>query len=259
MMGAGRSLVLSCTLAFACGQAEGRPPPAEGSVSAPRLPHHRVAIGTTGAVAEVFEVDLHHFRLAPALPSAGAKRAMVDTLRREHDAWLAINGTFFDEKGAALGLLQGTGGVLSSLRRADWGVLEITASGEARLVHTRDYKPRAAIEFAVQCGPRIVIDGRVPSLKPQKAQRTALCVTEAPSLVKIAVTRGRVEARAMGEWMAAPESRGGLACRDALMLDGGPSTQLSARTPEVELDLPGGWPVPNGIAVMPRTRAHGRS
>lgn len=240
----------------ACDAARGESPrplaTADRTSEAPAIRHRTVAIPETGVDAEVFEFDLRHFRLIAATPAPGIDRATVDTLRREHDAWLMVNGTFFDERGRALGLLQGTGAPLHPLRRADWGVFEVSARRGARLIHTRDYVAREDIEFAVQCGPRVVIDGRVPSLKPQVAQRTALCIRRGPTDLVVLVTRGRVDATPLAKWMAADPVDGGLGCRDALLLDGGPSTQLSARMPGVELDLAGGWPVPNGVGVVPR-------
>lgn len=214
------------------------------------ITHRRMEVGSSAVMAEVFDVSLRDYRLIPVLPTA-AKRATVDALRRESGAQLVVNGTFFDEHGRTLGLLQGMDGRSSPLRHADWGVFESTTGG-ARLVHTDDYVVRDDIEFAVQCGPRVVIDGRVPSLKPQVAQRTALCIGATPTEVHVVVTRGRVDASVLGRWMAEAPAKGGLGCRDALLLDGGPSTQLSARTSEVELDIPGGWPVPNGIGVIAR-------
>ena len=44
------------------------------------------------------------------------------------------------------------------------------------------------------------------------------------------------------------EAEGGLACSDALNLDGGPSTQLAARAGDFALDVSGAWPVPNAVA-----------
>jgi len=196
--------------------------------------------------------DLRRMRLV-ALDARHEDRpaARVGTLRAEAHALVAVNGTFFDRDGAPLGLLRQGDEQLSSLRDADWGVLEVDGSGRARLVHTRDYAPSSSVEFAVQCGPRVVIDGEVPKLEPQSAHRTALCV-RSDHEVALLVTRGPVYADALGRWLAAPQQHGGLGCRDALLLDGGPSTQASAQIGAREIEVTGGWPVPNGVGVVPR-------
>jgi hypothetical protein len=63
---------------------------------------------------------------------------------------------------------------------------------------------------------------------------------------------GAVEASDLARFLAAAVAGGGLGCTDALNLDGGPSTQLSARAGEFSLDVGGGWPVPNAVAFLPR-------
>jgi hypothetical protein len=62
----------------------------------------------------------------------------------------------------------------------------------------------------------------------------------------------KVETTAFARFLADPPDQGGLGCRDALNLDGGPSTQLVAKLPALSLSLPGGWGVPNALVVVPR-------
>jgi len=248
------------TLLTACEPAAAPPtprrPPSATPTPAPKTPvglqHQTRRVLGTEVDAEVFIADLRQLRLV-ALEGRGDGRlgARVDVLRAENDALVAVNGTFFARNGAPLGLLVNDGTELNPLRNADWGVLEVNATGHARLVHTRDYVPSPHAEFAVQCGPRVVIEGTVPRLKPQSADRTALCV-RAPTEVALVVTRGPVQADTLGTWLAAPAEQNGLACTDALLLDGGPSTQLSASAGGLQMELPGGWAVPNGVGLQPR-------
>lgn len=232
-------------------------PPPPSNPEPPRpigLDHAAMRITTAGVDAEVFIADLTKVRLV-ALDARASDRsnAWVGTLRSESDAMVVVNGTFFATDGKPLGLLRQDDEELSPLRQADWGVLEVDGTGRVRLVHTKDYVPSAEVEFAVQCGPRVVIEGKVPSLKPQSAHRTALCV-RSDHEVAVLVTRGPVRADALGTWLAAPVSDGGLGCSDALLLDGGPSTQLSARVGPVKLDIRGGWGVPNGVGIVARSK-----
>lgn len=62
---------------------------------------------------------------------------------------------------------------------------------------------------------------------------------------------GSGHARLVHTWLADD-----LGCRDALLLDGGPSTQLSARVGPLSMDVHGGWGVPNGIGIVPREVQH---
>lgn len=131
----------------------------------------------------------------------------------------------------------------------------------ARLAHTRDFSASAGgeatkeprpiaiegLDFAIQSGPRIIIDGEVPRLKPQAAPRTALGITRDGRLL-IAVTYGAFAyADALGRFLLEE-----LEVLDALLLDGGPSTQLYAKVGQLSIDHPGGTPVANGVGLVPR-------
>ncbi len=228
------------------------PAPVPPSAAPAGLEYRRVRIADTEVDAEVFIADLEHMRLVALDGRIGGRAsARVAVLREEAEALVAVNGTFFSPSKQPLGLLRQGTTELSALRDADWGVLEVDGEGLARLVHTRDYVPSPEVEFAVQCGPRVVIGGEVPRLKPQSASRTALCVRSSRE-VAVVVTRGLVFADALGRWLAAPTDDGGLGCTDALLLDGGPSTQLSAAFGETSVELLGGWGVPNGVGVQSR-------
>src|SRR5262249_22651576 len=99
----------------------------------------------------------------------------------------------------------------------------------------------------IQGFPRLVTGGQVEHLKPQVARRTAVCV-DGNRLV-IVVTND-AEFNAFPPLLATPESAGGAGCKDALNLDGGPSTQLEARLPGFSLSEPG-QPVPDALAIVP--------
>ncbi|MEM6995825.1 MAG: phosphodiester glycosidase family protein [Myxococcota bacterium] len=230
----------------------GAPSPAAGEFIdvVPGLRYAQRTVAGTSVTAEVFVADLEHVRVvAVDARQREVTAERVGPLRERSGAYVLVNGTFFGRDGAPLGLLHDGDRELNPLRDADWGVLEV-ADGRARLVHTRDYRPSQGVEFAVQCGPRVVIDGDVPKLRPQSARRTASCVRVDGS-VALLVTDAAVEADALGRWLAA-SGEAGLDCRDALLLDGGPSTQLAARAGSLDRAVAGGWGVPNAIGFAPR-------
>jgi uncharacterized protein YigE (DUF2233 family) len=70
--------------------------------------------------------------------------------------------------------------------------------------------------------------------------------------IVVLVVSTKVEATAFARFLADPPDQGGLGCRDALNLDGGPSTQLVVKLPGLALSLPGGWGVPNALVAAPR-------
>ena len=229
------------------------PAPAPADADAPRqwislAPgiEHRV-YDVAGTTVLAYRADLAVVRMLAADARTGDREAAtVAELADETGAALLVNGTFFDPAGKPLGLLVVDGIERNPLRKADWGVFE-AAGRTARIVHTSEYTPAKERTAALQVGPRVVIDGKVPGLKPERAhRRTALCVPS-PATVIVLVVPGRLTTKAMGEFLATSEDAGGPGCLDAMLLDGGPSTQLAVRLPDHERDIPGGWPVPNAI------------
>lgn len=229
-----------------------RQPASELAPPIPGLVHTRREVAEAGVVADVFVADLTRLRLVGIdARTDGRVVAPVEVLRVEADAHVAINGTFFDGKNRPLGLLISEGVTRSELRTADWGVLTVDDKGTAALVHTRDFRASDTIDFAVQCGPRVVIDGTPPGLKLQVARRTGLCI-QGPQQVALFVVDAPVEANTLAAWLAQPEPDGGLGCRDAVLLDGGPSSQLDAREGTEHPSIRGGWGVPNAVGVVTR-------
>ena len=128
------------------------------------------------------------------------------------------------------------------MRRADWGVFWIK-NGVAHLSHTRDFSSSIRPDEAIQCGPRLVVNGTPTKLKPQWARRTGVGIDRSGRVV-IAVSDGDLS---LEEWAKLWASPSGLNCSDALNMDGGPSTQLAVAGQKA-LSVEGGWPVPDVLA-----------
>lgn len=196
------------------------------------------------------ETRIHFFRLDPrkvrlnllfasdfqaaALP---AKR-----YREKSGASFVVNGGFFDETLTSLGLLVRRGETVNPLRNADWGIFQMKA-GLPSIIHRRQWNPDG-VETAVQAGPRLVIDGRTPSFKPEPEphRRTALGITPDGWLL-VALCDTPIEIR---PWAEALQKE----AVAALNLDGGGSSQLSMSLKGFVLELPGTANVPNAVAVF---------
>jgi uncharacterized protein YigE (DUF2233 family) len=158
----------------------------------------------------------------------------------------AINGGFFDEDRHSLGLRIAGGKTAVPLRRGvDWGVLVVRA-GRATIVHSRDFKPDARIEGAIQVGPRLLAAGRPLRLKPQAARRSAVALDRQGQALTLVVSRSPVEAAGLADLLAR------LGFDSALLLDGGASTQISAAAGGFTLDIPGAYGVPDALVIRPR-------
>jgi uncharacterized protein YigE (DUF2233 family) len=169
-----------------------------------------------------------------------------------HDppARVAVNGGFFDQAGLPLGLRVAGGSVRNKLHKADWGVFFVR-EGVPNQVHTRDAKKAAGAEFAIQCGPRLVQDGKPFKLKASVHRRTVIGC-DAASRVYLAVTVGFVDLNALAEALAAPVAHGGLGLAHALNLDGGPSTAMFVDGADGAWNVPGGAAVSDAVLIIPR-------
>lgn len=188
---------------------------------------------------------LHAFRV----PLAHARVEVVDTgmdrgleaVLRERAATLVVNGGFFGTRGEPEGLTVSGGRVLSPLlARIGGGVLTVHA-GLARLFAAETPPAPGDADFAVQCRPRLVVDGAVNirSDDGRHADRTALCARDGGAVLEVVVARsddddGR-DGPTLFTFARLLAARG---CAQALNLDGGPSTGAA-------------WRASSGVRVLP--------
>ncbi|MGH7301801.1 MAG: phosphodiester glycosidase family protein [Candidatus Rokuibacteriota bacterium] len=193
-----------------------------------------------------FSIDLREaeLRLVPA--GGPSPRQPVEQIASPFPAVVAVNASFFDKDGRAMGLAVSEGRLLAAGKRASWGALAVSGT-DARIVLGSGIADPLAHWLIVQGLPRLVIGGKVPGLKPQIAERTAVCAAGSRVLIVVA---SKVESAAFARFLAEPPEKAGLGCGDALNLDGGPSTQLVVRLPGLALSLPG-WGVPNALVATP--------
>jgi phosphodiester glycosidase len=199
--------------------------------------------------AHAFSIDLREaeLRLVPA--GGSSPRQTVEQIAAPFPAVVAVNASFFDKDDRAMGLAVSEGRLLATGKRATWGALLVSGT-DAQITLGSGILDPLAHRLIVQGIPRLVIGGKIPGLKPQIAERTAVCA--AGNRVLIVVT-SKVESAAFARFLAEPAEKAGLGCSDALNLDGGPSTQLVVRLPALTLSLPG-WGVPNALIAIPAKR-----
>jgi hypothetical protein len=241
-------MMLVALLAVVSGVASGLAAPPQWTPVAPGAERLHIDQGDI----DLFRFDLARYRADVAVPGPGGPQTASE-LRRETGAALVVNGGFFDTNGRSLGLRIASGRQIIKLRAVvDWGVL-IIRDGRADIVHSRELNAAAAaappVTAAIQVGPRILVDGKPPPLKPQAARRTAVAIDQSGRFLTVIVARARLEAAALARVLE------GLGFHRALMLDGGPSTQLSAKLGALELEIPGGYAVPDLLLLRAQTPA----
>jgi hypothetical protein len=245
--------VLAALLALSdAGAASGQRRPPRFVTVAPGIAHARFQVDPDDADAfsgHAFHVDLDaaDLRLVPA--GGPASRRTVAEIVAPFPTVVAVNASFFDTEGRAMGLAVDEGRVLAGARRRSWGALVIE-DRKARIVLGAELGDDHGRRLVVQGIPRLVVAGQVQSLKPQIAERTAVCAMGA---VVVLVVATKAETTPFARFLAAPPDQGGLGCQDALNLDGGPSTQLVVKLPALTLSTPGST-VPNALVVAPGKR-----
>ncbi len=227
-----------------------RADPPRFSVVAPGIAHAVFKVRPAGAEpfsGHAFKIDLDvaELRLIPA--GDPPLRRTVEQIVAPYPVVVAANASFFDTEGRTMGLAVDEGRVMARSNRRAWGALVIDGT-QGQIMLGADIQNPLDHRLIVQGIPRLLVGGKVLQLKPQIAERTAVC---AGGNLVVLVVSTRVEATAFARFLADPPDRGGLGCWDALNLDGGPSTQLVVRLPGLALSLPGGWGVPNALVVAP--------
>jgi hypothetical protein len=233
------------------GSARGEPP--RFATLAPGIRHATFQVRAEDAEAfsgHAFRIDLDvaELRLVPA--GGPLSRRTVEEIVAPYPAVVAINASFFDKEGRAMGLAVDEGRLIASGKRQSWGAL-VVKDKKALIVLGGDINDHLAHRLIVQGIPRLVVGGKVQQLKRQLAERTAVC---AQDNVIVLVVSTKAETTAFARFLADPPEKGGLGCEFALNLDGGPSTQLVVKLPALALSLPGGWGVPNALVVAPGKR-----
>ncbi len=163
-----------------------------------------------------------------------------------------LNGNFFDQARHPLGVLMSDAHELQPPRDSTWqSILLVTDDDEPMIVMPPDWpKLRDDVVMAVQAGPRLVVSGTPVKVKPSYAsERTGVCIQRDGKLLFFVTPRGRklsmVDTVKLAE---SKESDGGLACYNAMLFDGGHSTQVytEARTKAIEVF---GDPVPDFVTA----------
>lgn len=221
----------------------------------PGFEYTKLQVGT--ATDEHF---LHAFRIdlqAQRIESVLAKdfqitSASIRELAQRAHATLAINGGFFSPDFQPLGVRVQNGVLRTPFKNTSWWGVFIIEDRKARVVAARDFRFNPRMTFAVQAGPRLLVDRQIPPLKSGVDDRSALCITASGRVVIVVTEHAPMETAALAERLRRPERDNGLACVHALNLDGGHSAQLFATLGRFQLHVPNFSTLADAIIVRPR-------
>ncbi len=196
----------------------------------------------------VFKIDLKQNQLSLVSAKDLDRRvASVDEYAEHSNALLTINGGFFDEKYQSLGLRIANYKELSPLKRISWWGVFYIKNNKPMVSTAGLFHASPAISFAVQSGPRLLVNGHIPPLKPGRAERSALGITTDNQVIMLITDNAPLSTIELAQLMkSAP-----LNCVQALNLDGGSSTQLNAKMNRFQLNVHGFAHVSDAIIVKP--------
>lgn len=191
--------------------------------------------------------------LGPLKPNGST----AEEVAKASGALLAVNGGFFFVKDNGVlhptGLLIVGGAKQAGLKkcRACTGILFSDSKG-LHIVRPPAFAYRKDVGSALQVGPMLVEAGHPLPFNADgpDAPRTAVCLSGEAIIVVVAIRP--MTLHDLATLMLAKPEEGGFACRDALNLDGGSSSQLAAELPGNSERLGFSASVQNFIAFFPR-------
>ncbi|MCC7492420.1 MAG: phosphodiester glycosidase family protein [Fimbriimonadaceae bacterium] len=194
-------------------------------------------------------VDLRAHRLQVVAASGGASTwERSDAVAARLGALAVINGGYFDEQRHPLGWVVSNGQQRIARRANRWPCFVVQGQ-RARIVSRQTAANLSDVQQAVQCGPRLVEDGRPTQLKDSpRAARSAVGIDDQGRVVLAATLDTAATLAEFAAVLARSRDRGGLGCQEALNLDGGPSTQFCVPG---RANVSGLYAMPTHLAVLP--------
>ena len=196
-----------------------------------------------------FRIDLKKNKLDLIMAKAfSQENASAEEFAHYSKALITLNGGFFDHKYHPLGLRIGNEQQYNPLKRISWWSIFYIKNHMPYITTVRNYKLEQSVEFAVQSGPRLIINGRIPALKIGRAERSALGITHEGQVMIVVTENAPITTTELAELMrSAP-----LHCKNALNLDGGSSSQLNAYMRSFHLNVHGFSNISDAIVVKQR-------
>lgn len=189
---------------------------------------HRHVVLENPVGSERVTVDLAIFSTKSCtlrvLQNEGGAESLGEMMR--HEKCLAgVNGGYFDENFAPLGLRIANGQMIAPLQRARLitGVLVASPRG-VQIVRSREFSRRLGVSAAIQCGPFLVDRGQaISGLNDSRLARRTFTATTSSSRALVGVC-SEVSLAELAKMLATTSLAEDLKIERALNLDGGSSS-----------------------------------
>ncbi len=218
---------------------------------------HRHVVLENGARTERITVDLAIFSTKSCTLRILQNEDGADSLGAVmgHEKCLAgVNGGYFNENFAPLGLRIANGQMIAPLQRARLitGVLVASSRG-VQIVRSREFSRRPGVTAAIQCGPFLVDRGQpIGGLNDAKVARRTFAATTTSSRTLVGVC-SEVSLAELSKILATTSFADDLRIERVLNLDGGSSSGFwFARENGSAFSIPEQKPVRDFVGVVPK-------
>jgi exopolysaccharide biosynthesis protein len=218
---------------------------------------HRHVVLENPVGSEHITVDLAIFSTKSCtlrvLQNEGGADGLGEIMR--HEKCLAgVNGGYFDENFAPLGLRIENGQTIAPLQRARLitGVLVASSRG-VQIVRSREFSRRLGVTAAIQCGPFLIDRGKPTSgLNDSHLARRTFAATTSDSRALVGVCSG-VSLAELAKILATTSLAEDLKIERALNLDGGSSSAFwFARENGSAFSISEQKPVRDFVGIVPK-------
>jgi len=218
---------------------------------------HRHVILENTVRADRVTVDLAIFSTRSCtfrvLQNDGGANSLSEVMKNEN-CLAGVNGAYFDEKFAPIGLRIANGRTIAPLQRARLitGVLLASSRG-VQIVRSREFSRRAGATAAIQCGPFLVDRGQsIAGLNDSRPARRTFAATTHSSRALLGVCSD-VSLAELSKILATTSFAEDLRIERALNLDGGSSTGFwFARENGSVFSIPEQKPVRDFVGIVPK-------
>jgi hypothetical protein len=218
---------------------------------------HRHVVLENAATSERVTVDLAIFPskscMLRVLQNEGGAASLSEVMKRE--ACLAgVNGGYFDEKFAPIGLRIVNGQMIAPLQRARLITAVLVGSSRGvQIVRAREFSRRPGITTAIQCGPFLVDRGAsISGLNDANLARRTFAATTNGNRALLGVC-SQVSLAKLSKVLATTSLAEDLTIERALNLDGGSSSGFwFARENGGAFSIPEQKPVRDFVGIVPK-------
>src|SRR6266511_1199242 len=218
---------------------------------------HRHVVLENDARGERITVDLAIFSTKSCtlriFQNQGGADSLGEMMGREN-CLTGVNGGYFDEAFAPIGLRIANGQMIVPLQRARLitGVLVASSRG-VQIVRSREFSRRPGVTAAIQCGPVLVDRGQpIGGLNDGKVARRTFAATTTSSRTLVGVC-SEVSLAELSKILATTSFADDLRIERVLNLDGGSSSGFwFARENGSAFSIPEQKPVRDFVGVVPK-------